>query len=663
MVDSPSDSSSERAPDLVRAEYPIVISSEGDGAVVRRDDGMYTQTTVLVRSDQQLIAIPTSFHRPLDYSVGAIIFVRPDQPQQLQQSLQGSSAATPISANLLGNIPTSTSSPDAPARTASVKAYTDPLHRESGTFIQFVGTPSAVSAPDDTNNQQSVVASPEKNQLGSPYELLTTVAEESSKNEGNRPTSAATTRSPDSLAYSAVERIVEENSALMISPELKSTPLTMEVSSRMLKRIREDSEATSVIKPKKPQNAFFLFRKDFHKEMQASGSKLKAKDISELASKRWRTMEETMKSHYQKLADRDMASYQEASETYKDAVKKERKRVKKNADKAASSSVSVNRSRSVSNSDYMFGAMHHGASSGAGAAFAGPSGAIGSSMRTLTWDGSGGATTLSRAVNAPALIDSTGASGNTNTNLFAVMSQGSVNLPANPDYAPLMYNSPAIISYNEGRGVPQESLMRQVIVTNDPANRRLSLNQVVSTPGLDNMQPAAQQYYLGNTQIPHLQSPQPQTQEQIRAQLQTGMSAQNQWELESILGSISTSFASSSGELAGSSIAAGLSESAVSLPMHPYQVQLTLAGSPSLQVTQGAVSSGIQPPSITNSHLSGVLPSIPDIEVADTSASLQISLYPENNYLLQPQQQTQPPGLNDSNYLHYHQANNPSNQQ
>ncbi|KAJ2784958.1 hypothetical protein GGI15_002086 [Coemansia interrupta] len=213
---------------------------------------------------------------------------------------------------------------------------------ESGSFIQFVGTPPTISVSDETN-QQSLAATPDNNLLGSPYELLTTVVEEAAKIESNRPTSVATTRSPDSLAYSAVERIVEENSALMVGPKLKSTPLTMEVSSRMLKRIREDSEATSVIKPKKPQNAFFLFRKDFHKEMQSSGSRLKAKDISELASKRWRTMEETMKSHYQKLADRDMASYQEASETYKDAVKKERKRVKKNAEKAASSSVSVNR--------------------------------------------------------------------------------------------------------------------------------------------------------------------------------------------------------------------------------------------------------------------------------------------------------------------------------
>ncbi|KAJ2376732.1 hypothetical protein IW150_001807, partial [Coemansia sp. RSA 2607] len=295
----------------------------------------------------------------------------------------------------------------------------------------------------------------------------------------------------------------------------------MEVSSKMLKRIREDSEATSVIKPKKPQNAFFLFRKDFHKEMQASGSKLKAKDISELASKRWRTMEDNMKSHYQKLADRDMASYQEATETYKDAVRQERKRIKKNAERTVSSSVSVNRSRSVSNSDYMLGAMHHGASSGNGAVFAGSSGIIGSSMRTITWDGSSGAATLSRSVNPSVIIGNTSAAGN--NPLFAAMSHGPVNLPVNPDYAPIMFNAPAIISYNDGRGVPQESLMQSVIVTNDPANRRLSLSQAVSAAGIDSSHSTTPQYYLGSAQIPQLQSPQPQpqTQEQLHAQLQT----------------------------------------------------------------------------------------------------------------------------------------------
>ncbi|KAJ1933110.1 hypothetical protein EC988_009229, partial [Linderina pennispora] len=66
-----------------------------------------------------------------------------------------------------------------------------------------------------------------------------------------------------------------------------------------------------VPKPKKPRNSFFYFRRDYHKSTNASGSRMRAKNISGAAGKIWKDMSEKEKAQYKELAAEDTKRYKQ----------------------------------------------------------------------------------------------------------------------------------------------------------------------------------------------------------------------------------------------------------------------------------------------------------------------------------------------------------------
>ncbi|KAI8319539.1 hypothetical protein GQ54DRAFT_252021, partial [Martensiomyces pterosporus] len=67
--------------------------------------------------------------------------------------------------------------------------------------------------------------------------------------------------------------------------------------------------AEEVVKPKKPRNSFFYFRREYHKQTNANGARAKAKNISNAAGKTWKEMTEEEKAPYKKYAAEDTLRY------------------------------------------------------------------------------------------------------------------------------------------------------------------------------------------------------------------------------------------------------------------------------------------------------------------------------------------------------------------
>ncbi|ORX74469.1 hypothetical protein DL89DRAFT_264328 [Linderina pennispora] len=66
-----------------------------------------------------------------------------------------------------------------------------------------------------------------------------------------------------------------------------------------------------VPKPKKPRNSFFYFRRSYHKSTNASGNRMRAKNISGAAGKIWKDMSEEDKAQYKELAAEDTKRYKQ----------------------------------------------------------------------------------------------------------------------------------------------------------------------------------------------------------------------------------------------------------------------------------------------------------------------------------------------------------------
>ncbi|KAJ2893043.1 hypothetical protein GGI21_005482, partial [Coemansia aciculifera] len=94
------------------------------------------------------------------------------------------------------------------------------------------------------------------------------------------------------------------------------------------KRQREELEAFDIEKPKKPRNSFFYFRREYHKQMNANGGRVKAKNISGLAGKEWSEMTKDQKEPYKQFAAEDTIRYKQETKDYKEALKKGKKKVK-----------------------------------------------------------------------------------------------------------------------------------------------------------------------------------------------------------------------------------------------------------------------------------------------------------------------------------------------
>ncbi|KAJ1965053.1 hypothetical protein GGI12_001035 [Dipsacomyces acuminosporus] len=103
--------------------------------------------------------------------------------------------------------------------------------------------------------------------------------------------------------------------------------------------VQPDPLSLEALKPKKPRNSFFYFRREYHKTTNANGNKAKAKNISSAAGKVWKEMSEEEKAPYKQYAAEDMERYNSEMKEYKELVKDEKKKSKKREKAAVAGSL------------------------------------------------------------------------------------------------------------------------------------------------------------------------------------------------------------------------------------------------------------------------------------------------------------------------------------
>ncbi|KAJ1897738.1 hypothetical protein LPJ66_003190 [Kickxella alabastrina] len=296
----------------IHIEYPELAQFPINESAPRRPGVSYTPVTVLLPSDRRLIMIPESFHIPPDGCI--LVDVSSPDNEEVADTPENNS----VRSRSASNVSSADMVVESETNTDMSNGCTDWTLSSHSNFIQFSDILSSSTAPSHDSSQAINSYFSMGSAFGQQQHL--TVTEEF-------------TRVQDTKGHDIFTDDFAGNSNLsnlsVADLSILPTQMTIEKSTQLLKRIREEDSQAELLKPKKPQNAFFRFRRQFHMECMATGKKHMAKDISEMASKVWRSMTEAQKDYYKQLADEEMGEYQVKKDTYKEATKKGRKRAKK----------------------------------------------------------------------------------------------------------------------------------------------------------------------------------------------------------------------------------------------------------------------------------------------------------------------------------------------
>ncbi|KAI7825920.1 hypothetical protein BX661DRAFT_171877 [Kickxella alabastrina] len=297
----------------IHIEYPELAQFSSNESAPRRPGVSYTPVTVLLPSDRRLIMIPASFHIPPNGCI-LVDVSNPDNEEVADtpenNSVRSRSASNASSADMVV---------ESEINTDMSNGCTDWTLNSHSNFMQFSDILSSSTAPSHDSSQAINSYFSMGSAFGQQQQHLT-AAEEFTKVQNTKDHDSFT----DDFAGSS-----NLTNLSVADLSILPTQMNIEKSTQLLKRIREEDSQAELLKPKKPQNAFFRFRRQFHMECMATGKKHMAKDISEMASKVWRSMTEAQKDYYKQLADEEMGEYQVKKDTYKEATKKGRKRTKK----------------------------------------------------------------------------------------------------------------------------------------------------------------------------------------------------------------------------------------------------------------------------------------------------------------------------------------------
>ncbi|KAJ2745193.1 hypothetical protein GGI20_002375 [Coemansia sp. BCRC 34301] len=321
-------SSSSQRSTLIPAEYPLVCGSAGDEATDCGRPGVtYSTQTVRVPSDRRLIMIPSSIPIPLDSIIAAVLFA----PLVKSSTLFDAECPSSGAANKAGGVYDTTSL--APAD-------------DQGAFVRLNSSPLPAEPQSLAERGRGVVAALLHHACMESQRRLPTVTEESPfpdihKDDEEDDEAQVDYGYNDDDALAATSEIESDAHTIGASTpqlphQLLSTAHTSpEASSGTSasvrgtnKRQRDEPETSDVEKPKKPRNSFFYFRREYHKQTNANGGRTKAKSISGLAGKEWNDMTEDQKEPYRQFAAEDTLRYKQEMKAFKDAQKRGKKKVK-----------------------------------------------------------------------------------------------------------------------------------------------------------------------------------------------------------------------------------------------------------------------------------------------------------------------------------------------
>ncbi|KAJ2002641.1 hypothetical protein GGI04_003255 [Coemansia thaxteri] len=317
---------------LIPAEYPLSGDNVGDESEVSRRLGVtYIQRTVSVPSDRRLIMIPASIPIPLNSTIAAVLFA----------PLVGDKTAME-SREPFNNTETTVAAHGAAPHNGEIFASLESIN-DQGTFIRLGTLQSLSDSRRQGEGSKSALANAKPGSTGH----LPTVAEESpsldnlddddahSEDELNDDDVLATNSDVESEALTGETTTpqlpFQPLSTANFSPETFAQ--TSAAARPSAKRPHEELDAAELERPKKPRNSFFYFRRDYHKQINANGGRAKAKNISGLAGKTWNEMTEEEKDPYKKQAAEDTQRYKRETKQYKEALRRG-KRVAKQLEKA-----------------------------------------------------------------------------------------------------------------------------------------------------------------------------------------------------------------------------------------------------------------------------------------------------------------------------------------
>ncbi|KAJ2061832.1 hypothetical protein GGI17_002806 [Coemansia sp. S146] len=609
---------------LIPAEYPLVSNSASDTFDSSCRPGVtFSTQTVRVPSDRRLIMIPASIPIPLNSIIAAVLFA----------PLSSSSAS-----NKPGDSSGVLSSDTGRLYDAVSLAPTD----DSGMFVRLDIKPPPAETQSLAERGRSVVAALIRDANTGIRERLPTVVEESPSPDNSKGDKAqADDDLNDDDALASISDIDSDaltfgtNTPLLPHQILSTTHTSPAVSSAASasargskKRQHEEPEVADVDKPKKPRNSFFYFRREYHQQANANGGRIKAKSISGLAGKEWKEMTEEQKEPYKHFAAEDTVRYKQETKIYKESLKKGKKKARL-VDRTSETGVGYS--------------VDHAADTSR----------TGGSCRSTPADGG---LILSRLEPVPMLTNM----GNSahSVDILSYMSGMAVEVSAEFEHTPGLFDEPMILSVNPNGVLTTDILTQPTFVSADYNDRAFASGSMGPPPPPLTMpaqhhhstfQPTSEHhqytyeyhqyapdhnsaYSHQHQQFAHHQ-PHHHYPQAHHAQMQQGWG-----NMSSLLGNLGTPgiynpFDESPlpvfGESGEPSLQSTLSES---IGHTAYVDQaMTMLSSRQLNIATTAIgantSAALNGSASTSEHLTGIHPSIPDIEIVDASNSISLSTY------------------------------------
>ncbi|KAJ2222598.1 hypothetical protein H4R99_007845 [Coemansia sp. RSA 1722] len=507
---------------LVPAEYAIAGQHLNEVDLPERTGVTYAQTTVIVPSDRQLIMIPSTISIPLNCTIAAVLFA--------PANFQGTGAGSSTDRDTVGESET-------PAGTTTAMVRVPQPFNQQGSFIQLLPTSASVESSSDIAHSLPVSPPihPQSAPLPTSTPLLTVRrqsqvssiynADDLLENETANPTSSPEDEgSDDELAGSD-----NENNPLTTSEGLTSTPLSIEQSTKMLKRYREMAEENEVSKIKRPANSFIRYRSDFHKKAAANGDKRTADEISREAGRIWKTMSKEDRKPYQEPAKVNMDVYKVKATDRKKAEMEMKKLAKKaismikGKGKGKGKAASSSRSHSFSNPAHTPGA---GSISGAGLGMqfgVGPlqfSPVI--SAGTTSFAHANALGNMHGSIAGTSSVTVPPDFGHTinSSNIPSLVSRIPLSMAGSVEFMPSLFNEPMIMSVNTDGSMPQSMRTQQVMVTVDPTTNSSPHAHIRAMSAVPRGQHDTQSYYPVG-----IQGAATQSQAQVQAQAQAQVAA------------------------------------------------------------------------------------------------------------------------------------------
>ncbi|KAJ2450579.1 hypothetical protein GGF42_004454 [Coemansia sp. RSA 2424] len=621
---------------LVPAEFPLACGSAGDEAAGPGRPGVtYSTQTVRVPSDRRLIMIPASIPIPLNNIIAAVLFA-PPVGSSTMFDVGDPSGAAPNDAGPVYD-PTTLAPADDP-----------------GTFVQLNSHQPPAEPQSLAERGRSVVAALIRQARMESQNMLPTVEEELSchYDEDGDDEAQADYGYIDDDALAAISEIgsdaltIEASTPQLPHQVLSTAHTSPEASSGASapargskKRQREEPEATDADKPKKPRNSFFYFRREYHKQTNANGGRTKAKNISGLAGKEWSEMTESQKEPYKQFAAEDTVRYKQEMKAFKDALKRGKKKAK--VERPSEAGIS-------------YGILFDAASS-----------RVGGSHRSTP---ANGGLVLSRLEPIPMLSNMGNPSHN--VEILSYLADMPVEVAAEFEYTPGLFNDSMILSVNPDGVLTTDMPAQPDFVPADysehaiasgsmgppplpPATSAQYHPHAVYHPAIENQLVYGQQQHIPdhNGAYVHIHTHQQFEHPQLHDYPQVHHHAQLQqhhWgDISSLLDSIDapaishpfsnesllTAFSQSGGPPRQSAMPELMAPSVQMAPSthaqaaHIDQAMAMLNARQLNTVATADPGAGLNEPASTSEHLTGMHPSIPDIELVDASNSITLPTY------------------------------------